>query len=142
MSPFWDELQKIGWIEGTNIVVERKEAGAHIDQLPAFVAELVQSNPDLIVATEPHSARAAKDVAANIPIAFFYVADPVGMGLASNLAHPDRNITGAATFASGDFNGKAFEIVRELLPQAKRLSRGCGATGFRILIGQQNIGLQ
>jgi putative ABC transport system substrate-binding protein len=59
---------------------------------------------------------------------FALVADPVGMGLASNLAHPDRNITGAATFAPGDFNGKAFGIIRELLPQAKRLAAFINST--------------
>ena len=122
MTAFWDELQKIGWIEGTNIVVERKEAGAHIDQLPALAAELAQSKPDLIVATNPQSVRAAKDVTSKIPIAFFGVADPVGMGLASSLAHPGGNVTGAATFVPGEFNGKVFGLIRELLPQAKRVT--------------------
>jgi putative tryptophan/tyrosine transport system substrate-binding protein len=122
MTAFWDELRKIGWIEGTNIVVERKEAGAHMDQFPALAAELVQSKPDLIVATNPQSARAAKDVTSNIPIAFFGVADPVGMGLASSLAHPGGNMTGAATLDGANFIGKVFGLIRELLPQAKRVT--------------------
>jgi putative ABC transport system substrate-binding protein len=51
-----------------------------------------------------------------------FVADPVGLGLASSLAHPGGNLTGVATLAGGDFSGKAFGIIRELLPQAKRLA--------------------
>jgi putative tryptophan/tyrosine transport system substrate-binding protein len=61
MNTFWEELRKLGWVEGTTIVIERKETGTRLDQLPALAAELVQSKPDLIVATSPQSARAAKD---------------------------------------------------------------------------------
>lgn len=118
----YDELRKLGWVEGTTIVIERKETGTRLDQLPALAAELVQSKPDLIVATSPQSARAAKDATSEIPIAFFWVADPVGMGLASSLAHPGGNVTGAATLVPGDFNGKVLGILRELLPLAKRVA--------------------
>ena len=122
MAAFWDELHKLGWIEGTNIVVERKEAGAHIDQFPALATELVHSNADLIVATNPQSARAARDATSKIPIAFFGVADPIGMGLASSLAHPGGNVTGAATLDGASFIGKVFGLIRELLPQARRVT--------------------
>jgi putative ABC transport system substrate-binding protein len=122
MIGFWEELNKLGWAEGANIVINRREAGARLDQLSALASELAQSKPDLIVAITPQAARAAKNATSAIPIVFALVADPVGMGLASNLARPDRNVTGAATFSRGDFNGKAFEILRELLPHAKRLA--------------------
>jgi putative tryptophan/tyrosine transport system substrate-binding protein len=108
MNTFWEVLRKLGWVEGTTIVIERKEAGTRLDQLPALAAELVH---DLIVATSPQSARAAKDATSEIPTAFFWVADPVGMGLASSLAHPGGNITGAATLVPGDFNGKVLGIL-------------------------------
>jgi putative ABC transport system substrate-binding protein len=122
MNTFWEELRKLGWVEGTTIVIERKETGTRLDQLPALAAELVQSKPDLIVATSPRSARAAKDATSEIPTAFFWVADPVGMGLASSLAQPGGNVTGAATLVPGDFNGKVLGILRELLPRAKRVA--------------------
>jgi putative ABC transport system substrate-binding protein len=128
MNAFWKELDKLGWVEGANIVTDRKEAFARLDQLPALASELAKSKPDLIVAVAPQAARAAANATSEIPIVFAVVADPVGMGLASNLAHPDRNITGAASFAPGDFNGKAFGIVRELLPQAKRLAAFINST--------------
>ena len=117
-----DELRKLGWLEGTTIVIERKEAGGRFDRLPALAADLVRSKPDLIVAFAPQPVRAVKEATSEIPIVMIFVADPVGMGLASSLAHPGGNLTGVATLAGGDFAGKAFGIIRELLPQAKRLA--------------------
>ena len=119
---FLDELRKLGWVEGTTMVIERKPAGGRLDQLPALAADLVRSKPDLIVAFAPQPVRAAKDATSEIPIVMLFVADPVGLGLASSLARPGGNLTGVATLAGGNFVGKAFDIIRELLPQAKRLA--------------------
>jgi putative tryptophan/tyrosine transport system substrate-binding protein len=121
-SPLSDELRKLGWLEGTTIVIERKEAGGRFDRLPALAADLVRSKPDLIVALAPQSVRAVKDATAEIPIVMLFVADPVGLGLASSLAHPGGNLTGVATLVPGDFGGKTLGILRELLPQAKRVA--------------------
>jgi putative ABC transport system substrate-binding protein len=52
-----DELRKLGWIEGTTIVIERKEAGRRFDRLPELAADFVRSKPDLIVAVSPQPAR-------------------------------------------------------------------------------------
>jgi putative ABC transport system substrate-binding protein len=119
---FLDELRKLGWVEGTTIVIERKHADYRLDQLPALAAELVQSKPDLIVATFPQSARAAKDATSEIPIAFFWVADPVGMGLASSLAHPGGNVTGITADASPDVFAKQVQLFKEALPKLGRLA--------------------
>jgi putative ABC transport system substrate-binding protein len=122
MNPFFEELRKLGWVEGNTIIIERKDAGSRLDQLPALAAELVRSKPDLIVAVSPQPARAVKDATSEIPIVTLFVADPVGMGLASSLAHPGGNLTGVATLVPGDFNGKVLQLLRELLPQATRLA--------------------
>jgi putative tryptophan/tyrosine transport system substrate-binding protein len=117
-----DELRKLGWIEGTTIVIERKEAGRRFDRLPELAADLVRSKPDLIVAFTPQPSRAAKDATSEIPIVMLFVADPVAVGLAASLAHPGGNLTGVATLVPGAFMGKPLDIVRELLPQAKRVA--------------------
>jgi putative ABC transport system substrate-binding protein len=119
---FFEELRKLGWIEGTTIIVERKETGFRFDQLSTFAADLVRSKPDLIVTFGPQTTRAMKDATSEIPIVMLLVADPVGLGLASSLAHPGGNLTGVATFVPGDFSGKGLGILRELLPQAKRVA--------------------
>jgi putative ABC transport system substrate-binding protein len=118
---FLDELRKLGWAEGTTIVIERKDPDFRLDQLPALAADLVRSKPDLIVAFTPQAARAAKNATSDIPIVILFVADPVAMGLASSLAHPDGNLTGVATLAPdpSDLGGKSLEILRELLPHRR-----------------------
>ena len=75
-----------GWVEGTTIVIERKDPNYRADRLPALAADLVRSKPNLIVAFTPFAARAAKDATSDILIVMLFVADPVGMGLASSLA--------------------------------------------------------
>jgi putative tryptophan/tyrosine transport system substrate-binding protein len=116
-----DELRKFGWVEGTTIVIERKEPGGRFDRLPTLAADLVRSKPDLIVTFTPQPARAAKDATSEIPIVMLFVADPVGLGLVSSLARPDANLTGVATLVPGDFGGKTLGLLRELLPKAKRV---------------------
>jgi putative ABC transport system substrate-binding protein len=122
MGPFFDELRKLGWVEGTNLVVERNEADSRFDRLPAQAADLVRSKPDLIVAVSPQPARAVKDATSEIPVVMIFVADPVGLGLVSSLARPGGNLTGIATLVPGDFIAKMVELARELLPQAKHLA--------------------
>jgi ABC-type uncharacterized transport system substrate-binding protein len=117
-----DELRSLGWVEGTTIVLERKESGSRLDQLPALAADLVRSKPDLIVAFTPQAVRAVKDATSDIPIVMLFVADPVGVGLASSLAHPGGNLTGVTTVVPGAFIGKMLEVLRELLPHAKRVA--------------------
>jgi hypothetical protein len=119
---FWEGLRELGWVEGTTVVIDRKEAGSRLDELPILAAHLVQSKPDLIVTLSPQAARAAKDATSQIPIVMTFIADPIGMGLASSLAHPGGNATGVASLVPGDFDGKVLEIIRELLPKAQRVA--------------------
>src|SRR5216683_2810091 len=62
-----DELRKLGWVEGTTIVIERKDPDYSLDQLPALAADLVRSKPNLIIAFTPFAARAAKEATSDIP---------------------------------------------------------------------------
>src|SRR5829696_8622343 len=117
-----DELRKLGWVEGSTITIDRKPAEGRYERLPQLASELVQSRPKLIVAISPPAARAAKDATNDIPIIFLYVADPVGVGLAQSLARPGGNVTGVATLVPGGFMGKSVELLRELLPTARRIA--------------------
>src|SRR5688500_1828080 len=70
-------LARLGWVEGRNLIVERRGAGGEQERLPALAAELVALKPDLIIAVAPQPTRAAKDAAGTIPIVMVAVADPV-----------------------------------------------------------------
>ena len=96
-----DELRQLGWIEGSTILIDRKPAASRLERLPQLAKELVQSKPDLIIATSVQPVRAAKDATSEIPIVMLYVADPVGVGLAQSLARPGGNLTGVTTLVPG-----------------------------------------
>jgi putative ABC transport system substrate-binding protein len=117
-----NELRKLGWIAGGNLIIERREAEGHYERLPDLAAELVRSRPELIVTAATPATQAAKKATSDIPIAFAFVADPVGVGLVQSLARPGANVTGVTTVVPGEYFVKTFEVLRELLPKTQRVA--------------------
>ena len=117
---FEDELRKLGWIEGKNLITERKEAEGRFERLPELAAQLVRSRPDLLVASSTPAVQAVKRATSEIPIVFSAVGDPVGVGLVQSLAHPGGNLTGVTSLV-GTHNAKKFDLIREFLPQARHV---------------------
>jgi putative tryptophan/tyrosine transport system substrate-binding protein len=76
----------------------------------------------LIITSAPPPSRAAKDATATVPIVFVTVADPIGMGLVTNLARPGGNVTGLATIEWEAFTAKTLEIAKEVLPKSSRIA--------------------
>jgi putative tryptophan/tyrosine transport system substrate-binding protein len=147
---FEEELRKLGWVEGTNLTIERKEAEGRFERLPDLAAQLVRSRPDVIVASSTRPVQAVKNATSEIPIVFAAVGDPVGTGLVRSLAHPGGNLTGVTYFVPGFSIAKKFEIIRELLPQARHVgvlaNADNDATRLRLSIeipvASQQYGLQ
>jgi putative tryptophan/tyrosine transport system substrate-binding protein len=117
-----DELRQLGWIEGSTILIDRKPAASRLERLPQLAKELVQSKPDLIIATSSQPVRAAKDATTEIPIVMLYVADPVGVGLVQSLARPGGNLTGVTTLVPGGITAKSLQLLKELLPTSRRIA--------------------
>jgi putative ABC transport system substrate-binding protein len=109
-------LADAGFAEGRNIAFEYRWAEGHNDRLPALAADLVRREVAVIVvgASTP-GALAAKAATQTIPIVFFIGTDPIKVGLVTNLAHPDGNITGI-TVLNVDLIAKSFEIMHNLMP--------------------------
>ena len=118
---FYEELRNRGYIEGQNLVVERRNAGGRPDQLPALARELVALRPDLIVAFAPQPNRAVKDATSTIPIVMGFVADPVKAGLVTNLARPGGNLTGVTTVVPGGIMAKTLDLLHQAVPKATRI---------------------
>jgi putative ABC transport system substrate-binding protein len=121
-AAFDDELRKLGWVEGSNLTIERRALEGRYERVAELAAELVRSRPDLIVGPGAPIARALKEATSEIPIAFSFVAHPVELGLVQSLARPGRNVTGVAAITPGAFLAKQLEVLKELLPQAQRVA--------------------
>jgi putative ABC transport system substrate-binding protein len=119
---FDDELRKLGWVEGRNLTVDRRGAQGRYERLPELAGELLRAKPDVLVTASTEPTLAAKNATSDIPIAFSFVGDPVGVGLVESLPRPGRNVTGVAAIVTGEFIAKTFEIAKELLPNAKRVA--------------------
>lgn len=115
-------LTRLGWVEGRNLIVDKRGAGGEQQRLPPLATELVALKPDVLVAVGPQPTRAAKDAAGTIPIVMVAVADPVGVGLVQSLARPGGTITGFTTLVPGGFGGKSLEFLTQALPGATRIA--------------------
>src|SRR5262245_16683532 len=91
---FVHALRDLGYIEGRNLVLERRTAEGKFERLSDIVAELVRLRVDLIVTGGNPAARAAKAVTTTVPILAIAVGDPVADGLVQSLARPGGNLTG------------------------------------------------
>lgn len=114
-------LADLGYVEGRNIIFEKRAALGYLERLPDLAAELVRANVDVIVAPPLQAALAALKATRTIPIVFMMVADPVGVGLAASLARPGGNATGLSN-QSEDLAAKMIELLREAVPTARRLA--------------------
>jgi putative tryptophan/tyrosine transport system substrate-binding protein len=121
ISHFFDDLAELGWIEGKNVVVERRYAENRVERLPELAAELVRLNVDVIVAGGTLGPLAAKRATSTIPIVMTTAGDPLATGLVATLARPGGNVTGMSLMAP-DLGGKRLELLKELLPRLARVA--------------------
>jgi ABC-type uncharacterized transport system substrate-binding protein len=128
LEAFRQELTKLGWIEGKNIIVEyRFGESKGSERLLELAAELVRLKVDLIVVSATGPTLAAKSATTTIPIVMTRVGDPVGEGLVASLARPGGNVTGLSTLAT-ELNTKRLEILTDAVPKLARVGflRGPG----------------
>lgn len=117
---FKQELEKLGWRDADNMVIDILWARGDPAQLRDDAAQLIAKNPDVIF-TNAAAARAALDETHDRPIVFVNINDPVGLGLVQDLSHPGGNITG---FYNYDFDmaGKWLESLKEIAPSVRRVA--------------------
>jgi putative tryptophan/tyrosine transport system substrate-binding protein len=117
---FRQGLKDAGYIEGENITIVYRWADDRIERLPLLAAELVSRSVAAIVTAGVPTAFAAKAATTTIPIVSIVGNDPVQLGLVGSLSRPGGNLTGINVFTS-ELAAKRLEVLRDLLPQAKRV---------------------
>jgi putative tryptophan/tyrosine transport system substrate-binding protein len=119
LSAFTQALVDLGWIDGRNVRVDVRWAGADIDRIRALAQELVGLQPDIILTSSTPPTVALQRETRTIPIVFVIVTDPVASGLVARLDRPSGNITGFAAYEPS-LVGKWLELLSEIAPGLKR----------------------
>jgi len=119
--PFMQKLAELGYVEGRNVVIERKSAGGNTALLTDLAADLVRQQVDVIVTAGTPAGFAAKKATSTIPIVLGANSDPVGVGLVASLARPGGNATGNSLMAP-DLSAKRLEILHALAPEISRIA--------------------
>jgi len=117
--PFLEQMRELGYVDGQNVVFDRRFAAGDDTVIGGFVADLVRRPVNIIVATGTREVIAAKQATSSIPIVTFIHPDPVGMGLAESLARPGGNVTGLTTM-DVELYGKRVELLKQAVPTLKR----------------------
>src|SRR5262245_20978033 len=118
--PFYDELRRLGFVEGQNLIVDSRGYAVRTEQFPAVAAELVKAQVDAILAGGAAAARAAQAGTRTIPI-LTLTDDMVGQGLVASLARPGGNTTGISILAT-ELDSKRQEILMEMVPAARHVA--------------------
>src|SRR5262245_20516180 len=114
-------LREHGYVEGQNLLVERRFAEGRNDRLAVFAEELVRLRVEVVVTATAPAVLAIKKATAAIPIVFTLVPDPVALGVVSSLARPGGNLSGFAQLTV-ELTGKRLELFKEVVPSLKSVA--------------------
>jgi putative ABC transport system substrate-binding protein len=120
-SAFIQGMRELGYVEGSNLVIEARFADGNNERLPALAAELVRLKVDVIVVTGTSALRALQHATTSIPVVMTVATDPVGDGFAASLARPGGNITGLSIGAV-DLGPKLLELLKAAVPRLSRVA--------------------
>src|SRR5262249_22010728 len=134
---FFEELNRLGYIEGQNLVVERYSALGQPDRIGGLAREIVASRPDVILALSGVFSKEVMALTTSVPMVGVS-SDPVAVGLSSSLARPDRNYTGVVLDAGLEIWAKRVQL---LLETARKVKKGgylvANPVGFTPLLQSQ-----
>ena len=120
-AAFTEGLREHGYLEGQNIVVERRFGEAKAERLSEIAAELVRLKVDVIVVSTDPGIAAVKQQTQTIPIVMANSTDPVGTGFVASLARPGGNVTGLSSL-SPELSAKRLELLKEAVPGLSRVA--------------------
>jgi putative tryptophan/tyrosine transport system substrate-binding protein len=121
-EPFHQRLAELGYVEGRNLVVERRSvAEGKPEQISVMARQLVEMKVEVIATAGAVATRAAKEATTAIPIVMIAVGDPVGIGLVQSLARPGGNVTGSSVLGP-ETAMKRLELLKEFMPRLTKFA--------------------
>jgi putative ABC transport system substrate-binding protein len=117
---FFEELRRLGDVEGPNLAIERYSGGGRPAVYPDLAREVVARSPDVIVAIGNPITHAVRAATGTIPIVWIGP-DPIQAGFATSFARPGSNITGVSMF-DAEFYAKRLQILKEAAPSASKVA--------------------
>src|SRR5215471_1920391 len=119
-NAFLNQLRDLGWVEGQNLIIERRFAEGHVERQPGLANELTQLKVDAIFTVGDRLIQDVKDATSSIPIVMV-ACDALATGLIASLARPGGNVTGV-TCITADLSAKRAELLRQATPALRRLA--------------------
>ena len=110
-----DELQKLNWIEGRNLLFDVRFGDGDPVRIRGYAAELVSLKPDVIVTVGSLATRAVQQHTPTIPIVFVVASDPFSTGLVKSVVRPEGNTTGIGGSPSS-LGSKWVQLLKEAAP--------------------------
>jgi len=121
LAAFREGLQKLGWTEGRNILIDTRWAAANMEAMRRLAGDLIEWQPDVILSTTTPTTELLSKGTRDIPIVFAIVSDPIGSGFVANFARPGGNITGFTNIEPA-MAGKWVELLKEVAPHVSRVA--------------------
>ena len=115
----FEGLRELGYIEGQNIIVERRYAEGRAERFADFAREMVRLKADVIVVVTTPAALAVMNATKTVPIVHPAAIDPLGAGLIESLAHPGKNLTGASILHA-ELTAKRLDLLKKMVPKMGR----------------------
>jgi putative tryptophan/tyrosine transport system substrate-binding protein len=119
IAAFQQALQELGWADGRNVRVDYRWAAAVVEQTRTFAKQLIELQPDVILAETTPVVTAVLQESRTIPVVFINVSDPVGSGFIASLAHPGGTATGFMSNESS-LGAKWLQLLKEIAPGIRR----------------------
>ena len=118
---FFQRLGELGYVEGQNLIIERRYSEGRAERFTEFAAELVRLKVDVVVVSTTPAALAVKRTTQTIPIVIPTAIDPVAAGLVASLARPGGNITGLTTQVP-ELVRKRLQLLKQAVPRLSRVA--------------------
>lgn len=115
LTAFRQGMAALRWVEGHDYVIDARYADGVAQAAPGLAAELVASQPDLLLTATDDPVRLLAQRTKTIPIVFAIGQDPVGNEIVASLRRPGGNATGLTSLTI-DIAAKRLQLLKEAFP--------------------------